>query len=76
MLVSYQSCNQVATNLVAGPTSALRQNLFLAFPASGGCQHSLVCGHVTLLSPCSHIIFCLQFPSYKHTWDYIWGLLR
>lgn len=32
------------------PPSAVKENLFQLLPASGGFQHSLVCGHITLIS--------------------------
>ena len=35
---------------VTDPPSAVKENLFQLLPASGGFQHSLVCGHVTLIS--------------------------
>jgi len=32
------------------PPSAVKENLFQLLPASGGFRHSLVCGHITLIS--------------------------
>lgn len=88
-LFSYNSGKQkfkirlVGAKVSAGRASWLQRRIYyLPLPSSGGCWHSLACGHVIAISaslvlsptPVMQSNFSLSL-SYKNTWDSIQGLL-